>query len=92
MHSFSKYARRLKKYASPVFQFNPHLLAAKSSARLLFKRHTKYHPYTYPLLVTSGLQRSGTHLVDNLLRNHPGFLAIMVSCKFENPTSTTGLI
>jgi hypothetical protein len=41
MKQSAKYARHLKKHSVPVLQFNPYLLSAKSSYRLLFKRNTE---------------------------------------------------
>jgi len=81
----AKYARRLKKYSVPVFQSNPYLLSVKSSYRLLFKRNREYNTFNYPLLVTSGLQRSGTHLVDNLLRNHHQILSYYGELQIGKP-------
>jgi len=85
MKQSAKYARRLKKYSVPVLQFNPYLLSAKSSYRLLFKRKKEYNSFNYPLLVTSGLQRSGTHLVDNLLRNHHQILSYYGELQIGKP-------
>jgi hypothetical protein len=85
MNYSTKYARRLKKYSYPLIQSNPYLLSAKSSYRLLFKRRKEYNTFNYPLLVTSGLQRSGTHLLDNLLRNHHQILSYYGELQIGKP-------
>ena len=81
----SKHTRRIKKYVAPLLQYNSYLLSIKSSVRLLSKRQKDYYPYNYPLLITSGLQRSGTHLVDNLLRNHPQTLSYYGELQIGRP-------
>ncbi len=68
-----------------MLQFNPYLLSAKSSFRLLFKRKKEHYTFNYPLLITSGLQRSGTHLVDNLLRNHHQILSYYGELQIGKP-------
>jgi len=81
----AKYARRLKKYSAPVLQFNPYLLSTKSCIRLLFKRKKQYNSFNYPLLITSGLQRSGTHLANNLLRDHHQILSYYGELQIGKP-------
>ena len=80
-----KYTKRLKKYAAPLVQFNPYLLSTKSCIRLLFRRKKQYNSYNYPLLITSGLQRSGTHLVNNLLRDHHQILSYYGELQIGRP-------
>lgn len=68
-----------------IIESNPFFLSAKSSFRILFKRRKEYYQLDCPLLVVSGLQRSGTHLVDNLLRNHHQVLSYYHELQIGKP-------
>jgi hypothetical protein len=85
MKYIAKRVKHLKKYSAPMLTFNPYLLSAKSSYRLLFKRNKEYNTFNHPLLVISGLQRSGTHLVDNLLKNHHQILSYYDELQIGKP-------
>jgi hypothetical protein len=80
-----KITKRSKEYAFKRFASNPYYLSAKSSVRLLFKRNKEYYKFNYPLLVVSGLQRSGTHLVENLLKNHTQILSYYRELQIGRP-------
>lgn len=60
-------------------------LSAKSSLKLLFTRQANPYKVDTPLLVISGLQRSGTHLADNLLRNHHQILSYYKELQIGRP-------
>ena len=85
MKYLTKGAKRFKKHSAPMLQYNPYLLSVKSSYRLIFKRKKEFNDFSYPLLVTSGLQRSGTHLLDNLLRNHHQILSYYGELQIGKP-------
>jgi hypothetical protein len=80
-----KITKRLKHYSVKRIESNPHYLSAKSSYRLLFQRKKEYYKFNYPLLVVSGLQRSGTQLVENLLKNHPKILSYYHELQIGKP-------
>ena len=61
------------------------LLTAKSSFRLLYARQKNPYKLEIPLLVISGLQRSGTHLADNLLRNHHQIISYYKELQIGHP-------
>ncbi len=85
MNYSHKITKRLKNYTVKQIESNPYYLSAKSSLRLLFKRKKEYYKFNYPLLVVSGLQRSGTHLVENLLKNHPQILSYYRELQIGSP-------
>jgi hypothetical protein len=77
--------KRFKINRLKTIESNPFFLSAKSSFRLLFKRQSEFYQLDCPLLVVSGLQRSGTHLVDNLLRNHHQILSYYHELQIGRP-------
>ena len=85
MNYSHKITKRLEKHTVNRIKSNPYYLSAKSSFRLLFRRKKEYFKSNYPLLVVSGLQRSGTHLVENLLKNHPQILSYYRELQIGNP-------
>jgi hypothetical protein len=85
MNYSHKINKRLKNNTVKRIEANPHYLSAKSSLRLLFQRKKEYYKINYPLLVVSGLQRSGTHLVENLLKNHPQILSYYRELQIGRP-------
>lgn len=68
-----------------IVESSPFFLSVKSYFRILFKRQKDYYKLASPLLVISGLQRSGTHLVDNLLRNHHQILSYYHELQIGRP-------
>lgn len=80
-----KISKRVKNNIIDPIRSNSVFLSAKSSIRLLFKRKKEYYKLHYPLLVVSGLQRSGTHLVENLLKNHPQILSYYRELQIGHP-------
>lgn len=78
-------SKRFKIRRFKTIESNPFFLSAKSSFRLLFKRQKEFYQLDCPLLVVSGLQRSGTHLVDNLLRNHHQILSYYHELQIGRP-------
>ena len=68
-----------------IIESSPFFLSVKSSFRNVFKRIEDYYQLDCPLLVVSGLQRSGTHLVDNLLRNHHQILSYYHELQIGRP-------
>ena len=80
-----KITKRLKNLADKRIMSNPYYLSAKSSFRLLFRRNREYYKFEYPLLVVSGLQRSGTHLLENLLKNHTQILSYYRELQIGKP-------
>jgi len=84
-----KYSHKINKRfisnAVKRIESNSYYLSAKSSYRLLFNRKKDYYKFNYPLLVVSGLQRSGTHLVENLLKNHPQILSYYRELQIGKP-------
>jgi hypothetical protein len=68
-----------------IVESHPFFLSAKSYYRILFKRIKNFYQLDCPLLVVSGLQRSGTHLVDNLLRNHHQILSYYHELQIGRP-------
>jgi len=85
MNISRKVNKRLKKLALEPIWRNPFYLSAKSSYRLLFRRPENFYEFSRPLLVISGLQRSGTHLVENLLKNHPRILSYYRELQIGKP-------
>jgi hypothetical protein len=85
MNYSHKINKRLKNNTVKRIEANPYYLSAKSSLRLLFQRKKEYYKINYPLLVVSGLQRSGTHLVENLLKNHPQILSYYRELQIGRP-------
>ncbi|MGD8992089.1 MAG: sulfotransferase [Desulfobacterales bacterium] len=82
---YHKITKRLKNYSIKQVESNSYYLSAKSSFRLLFKRKKDHYKFSYPLLVVSGLQRSGTHLFENLLKNHPQILCYYRELQIGKP-------
>jgi hypothetical protein len=80
-----KHTKRLIKNSMKKFESNPLLLSLKSSYKLLLRRSKEYYNFDYPLLVVSGLQRSGTHLFNNLLCNHHQVLSYYRELQIGRP-------
>lgn len=68
------YTKHLEKMML-LIRINSFYLSSKSYLRLIYGRRRGHFDYSYPLLIVSGLQRSGTHLVTQLLNNHPQTLS-----------------
>ncbi len=81
----SQYAGRKHSKATKLIENNLLYLSAKSAVRLLFTRPKNFQKLDLPLLVISGMQRSGTHLVDNLLRNHQQVLSYYKELQIGKP-------
>ena len=78
------YRKNLKKMMTPI-KLNSFFLSSKSYLRLIFKRSREHIDYSYPLLIVSGLQRSGTTLVTQLLQNHPQILSYFSELHIGRP-------
>ena len=78
------YKNKLQKVIEPI-RLNPFFLSSKSNLRLLFSRSKEPIDYSYPLLIVSGLQRSGTTLVMQLLKNHPQILSYFAELHIGRP-------
>jgi hypothetical protein len=60
-------------------------LSLKSSLRLLTTRPKNFQKLDMPLLIISGMQRSGNHLIDYLLRNHHQILSFYRELQIGKP-------
>jgi hypothetical protein len=84
-----KYASQKSKKSKYNFLrlFESHFLflSLKSFFKLTRRKNKEHYPLSYPLLVVSGLQRSGTHLLDNLLRNHHQILSYYKELQVGRP-------
>ena len=81
----ANHSSRSKKNRFKLIENNSFFLSTKSSFRLLFRRQKDYYKLNCPLLVVSGLQRSGTHLLDNLFRNHHQILSYYHELQIGRP-------
>lgn len=79
------YTKRLIKHPIKTFESNSLMLSLKSSYKLLLRRNKEYYHFNYPLIVVSGLQRSGTHLLENLLCNHNQVLSYYRELQIGKP-------
>ena len=78
------YRKNLKKMMKQI-RFNSSFLSSKSYLRLIYGRSREHIDYSYPLLIVSGLQRSGTALVMQLLKNHPQILSYFSELHIGRP-------
>jgi hypothetical protein len=88
MLKIGKKSGGLRKFMGRIgatIQCNSSFLSLKSYYRLIFKRNEEIINYDYPLLVVSGLQRSGTTMVTQLLRNHPQILSYYAELHIGRP-------
>lgn len=81
----SKYASRKHSVVTRVIENNPAFLSAKASLNLLFSRPKNAHKINLPLLIISGMQRSGTHLIHNLFKNHQHVLSYYNELQIGKP-------
>ncbi len=80
----SVYKKKLKQILQTIRR-NPFYLSSKSNFRLILGRSKEHINYTYPLLIVSGLQRSGTSLLTQLLRNHHQILSYFSELHIGRP-------
>ena len=75
----------LGKFLTNQIKFNSTVLSTKAYLKMICARRDEIVPYNYPLLIISGMQRSGTTMVTQLLSNHPSVLSYFAELHIGKP-------